>query len=982
MYLKEIKVHGFKSFADRINIELNSGITGIVGPNGSGKSNVVDAVRWVLGEQSIKSLRGDNAMTDVIFSGSKSRNALNVASVTLVFDNTDKYIPLEFNEVAIKRKVYRDGTNEYFINNERCRLKDVTNILLDTGVSKESFNIISQGKIEEIISSKPYDRRVIFEEAAGVLKYKKRKEEALRKLDRTHNNMERVNDIITEVETQIEPLRIQKDIALEYLKNKEELEKIEIALITTDITNINFKYQESKKQIDDINNEILNITTGNNKYEVVIEEDKKKLYKLDAELAINQKKLLDSTTLVEQINSQKQIILERKKYEVSDTLLHKNLVELKEEELKIKNVIANINHSINLKQLELKTIINNYNELDSSISKTKDIKRKLEIELANKLREEQFTNSKIEHLRDNIDNNSSMPASVVSVLNNPKLRGIHNAFGNIIEVSEQYSLAITTALGASASNIITDDEVCAKEAIAYLKNNQSGRATFFPLNIIKPRGIEDSILNELRKIEGFIDIGANLVNYDNKYRGIVYNQLGNVIVAKNLDFANIISKKLNYRYRIVTLEGDVLNIGGSITGGNQIRTRNVIMDKYDLERQIKALDSIINNIKELENKINNNDYLLKSLEDKLYLVNKEKINIEATINNLELNLKDQIDQQNKINNEINGTSNIINNSLSEEEEMILNKYYEALKNRDEISNQLEIINKQREIINDKIEENEHLLKKDNSLYTSKIKELNNLEILVNRMDVKLDNLLNILSETYSITYEAAVSKYHLEIEENVARNEVNRLRKNLKEIGMVNINAPEEYDRVSTRYEFLTNQRNDLINAENTLLEIIAEMDQVMEVEFMKTFKMIEENFETTFKELFRGGEATLKLTDPNNVLETGIEIIVSPPGKKLTSISLLSGGEKTFTAISLLFAILKSRPVPYCILDEVEAALDEVNVESFGKYLLKLKEKTQFILITHKKKTMEFVDILYGITMQESGVSKLVSVKLQENQK
>ncbi|MFA5603500.1 MAG: AAA family ATPase [Bacilli bacterium] len=982
MYLKEIKVHGFKSFADRINIELYNGITGIVGPNGSGKSNVVDAVRWVLGEQSIKSLRGDNAMTDVIFSGSKSRNALNVASVTLVFDNSDKYIPLEFNEVAIKRKVYRDGTNEYFINNERCRLKDVTNILLDTGVSKESFNIISQGKIEEIISSKPHDRRVIFEEAAGVLKYKKRKEEALRKLDRTHNNMERVNDIITEVETQIEPLRVQKDIALEYLKNKEELEKIEIALITSDITNINFKYQESKKQIDVINNEILNITTGNNKYEVVIEEDKKKLYKLDDDLALHQKKLLDSTTLVEQINSQKQIILERKKYEVSDTLLHKNLVELKEDELKIKNVIVNTNHSIDLKKLELETIINNYNELESSISKTKDIKRKLEIDLANKLREEQFTNSKIEHLRDSIDNNSSMPASVVSVLNNPKLRGIHNAFGNIIEVSEQYSLAITTALGAAASNIITDDEVCAKEAITYLKNSKSGRATFFPLNIIKPRGIEDNIINELRNIEGFVDIGANLVNYDNKYRGIVYNQLGNVIVSKNLDFANIISKKLNYRYRIVTLEGDVLNIGGSITGGNQMRTRNVIMDKYDLEHQIKALDNIINNIKELENKINNNDYLLKSLEDKIYLINKDKINIEATINNFKLNLKDHIDHQNKIDNEINGTSNIINNSLSEEEEMILNKYYEAVKNRDEISNQLELINKQREIINDKIEENEHLLKKDNSLYNSKIKELNNLEITVNRMDVKLDNLLNTLSETYSITYEAAASKYHLEIEENVARNEVNRLRKILKEIGMVNINAPEEYNRVSTRYEFLDAQRKDLINAENTLLEIINEMDQVMEVEFMKTFKIIEENFETTFKELFKGGEATLKLTDPSNILETGIEIIVSPPGKKLTSISLLSGGEKTFTAISLLFAILKSRPVPYCILDEVEAALDEVNVESFGNYLLKLKEKTQFILITHKKKTMEFVDTLYGVTMQESGVSKLVSVKLQENQK
>ncbi|MDD2181268.1 MAG: AAA family ATPase [Bacilli bacterium] len=982
MYLKEIKIQGFKSFADRISIELDNGITGVVGPNGSGKSNVVDAVRWVLGEQSIKSLRGDSTMTDVIFSGSKSRNPLNVASVTLLFDNSDKYIPLEFNEVAIKRKVYRDGTNEYFINNEQCRLKDIVNVLLDTGISKESFNIISQGKIEEIISSRPYDRRVIFEEAAGVLKYKKRKEEALRKLERTHNNMERVNDIINEVEIQVEPLRIQKDIALDYIKNKEELENIEIALITSDITNINSKYQQSKIEIDELNQEILNVTTDNNKNEVIIEEDKKELSKLDSDIAINQKKLLELTKLVEQINSQKQIILERKKYEVEDIKLHDNLVNLKEEQLKIENTIANITNDIKLKQLGLETINNTYNELNSSINQTKEVRRKLEIELANKLREGQYTQNKIDHLKESIDNNSSLPSSVVSVLNNPKLRGIHNAFGNIIEVSELHSLAITTALGLATANIITDNEVSAKEAITYLKNNQLGRATFFPINIIKPRTVDETTLFELKKIDGFINVASELVKYDTKYRNIVYNQLGNVIVTKDLNSANLISKRLNYRYRIVTIDGELLNIGGSITGGNQQKSRNVIMDKYELENHLSKLNNIVTTIKELENKINSNDNILKSFEDKMYLSNKEKINIETIIHNFQLSLEENKELQNKINNEVQGTNNILKNTLSDEEEMILKDYYEAIKNRDEVNNILALLNKKREVISDKIEEVEHQLKKENSLYASKTKELNNLEIAINRMDVKLDNLLNILSETYSITYEAAVTKYTLEIEENVARNKVNSLKKILKEIGMVNLNAPEEYDRISERYEFLIKQRTDLTNAENTLLEIINEMDQVMEVEFLKTFKIIEENFESTFKELFKGGEATLKLTDPDNVLETGVEIIVSPPGKKLTSISLLSGGEKTFTAISLLFAILKSRPVPYCILDEVEASLDEVNVESFGSYLLKLKEKTQFILITHKKKTMEFTDVLYGITMQESGVSKLVSVKLQENKR
>ncbi len=982
MYLKEIKVQGFKSFADRMSIELDKGITGIVGPNGSGKSNVVDAVRWVLGEQSIKSLRGDSAMTDVIFSGSKSRNPLNVASVTLIFDNSDRYIPIDFNEVSIRRKVYRDGTNEYFINNERCRLKDVVNILLDTGVSKESFNIISQGKIEEIISNKPSERRVIFEEAAGVLKYKKRKEEALRKLEKTHSNMDRVNDIITEVESQVEPLRIQREKTLEYLKNKEELENIEIALITSDITNINEKYQESKKQIDKMNEEILNIATYSNKNEAVIEEDKKQLIKLEQEISVNQQKLLELTRHVEQINSQKQIILERKKYEVSDVKLHDNLVNLKEEQLKFENIIANIESDIKLKKLELETINNNYNEIDSSINTLKDNKRKLEINLANKLREGQYIQNKIDHLKESIDNNGSLPASVVSILKNPKLRGIHNALGNIIEVNEQYSLAITTALGYASSNVITDNETTAKEAIMYLKNNQLGRATFFPMNIIKSRGIDDMTLSELRKIDGFIDIAAKLVKYDNKYNNIVYNQLGNVVVTRDIDAANLISRKMNYRYRVVTLDGEILNIGGSITGGNQFKTRNVIMDKFELEKQIKTLNQVVSTIKEYEDKINHNDHLLKSLEDKLYLVNKEKINYETIISNFQMTLKDNQEKHLKINNEVDGTNNIINNSLSKEEETILEQYYDAVRNRDEVNNDLALLNKQREILVDKIEENEHNLKKENSLYASKSKELNNLEIEVNRMDVKLDNLLNMLNETYSITYEAAVSKYLLEIPVTTARNKVNNLKKVLKEIGMVNLEAPEEYERVSERYNFLTKQRDDLINAENTLLEIIDEMDQVMEVEFMKTFKVIEDNFESTFKELFRGGEATLKLTDPDNILETGIEIIVSPPGKKLTSISLLSGGEKTFTAISLLFAILKSRPVPYCILDEVEAALDEVNVESFGRYLLKLKEKTQFVLITHKKKTMEFADVLYGITMQESGVSKLVSVKLQELKK
>ncbi|NLL44747.1 MAG: chromosome segregation protein SMC [Mollicutes bacterium] len=979
MYLKEIKAHGFKSFADRIRIELNPSITGIVGPNGSGKSNIVDAIRWVLGEQSVKSLRGNGNMTDVIFSGSKTRNPLNVASVTLVFDNSDHYLPIDFDEVSIKRRVYSDGTNEYYINGEKCRLKDITDLLLDSGIAKESFNIISQGKIDEILSNKPLERRVVFEEAAGVLKYKKRKEEALNKLERTHQNMNRVNDIINELEVQVEPLKEQKEKALEYLKVKEELEEIEIALITNDITKINYQYQQNKRKIDELNEELVSITTTTNTNEVKIEEFKTKLNELNEKINVKQQELLELTSKVEKINSQKQIILERKKYEVEDSKLHDNLIVLKEKELALKNKISNIQNEIDGKQLELNQVILEYNKENHNIEKVKEDKNNLLLDLSNQLKVEAALKTKIENLKESIENNSSLPSAVKNVLNNPKLRGIHNAIGNVIEVNDEYSIAISTSLGIASSFIIVDNETCTKEAINYLKSTNGGRATFFPLNIIKPKTIEQDVLNILKASEGFIDIASNLVKYDPKYTNIINNQLGNVIVAKDIDTANLISKKINYRYKIVTLDGELLHVGGSITGGTKGVNRNIITEKYELENNLRDLDNLTNVIKNIENMINECDYQLKLLEEKLYVINKKKINLEEYINHKKDELSEQIMMLNNTNSEINGTTNIINNSLSNEEEKVLKEYYEALKEKDEVNNELKNLIFERNNLAESLEEFEHEMKKENNLFNIKNNELKNLEIEVNRMDVKLDTLLNTLNEVYGMTYENAIHKYKLEIEENLARTKVNSLKRKLKEIGVVNLGAPEEYNRISKRYEFLIKQRDDLVNAENTLIDIIKELDQVMEKEFIETFRIINENFKTTFRELFKGGTAELKLTEPNNILETGIEIIASPPGKKLTSISLLSGGEKTFTAISLLFAILKSRPLPFCVFDEVEAALDEVNVVSFGEYLLKLKEKTQFILVTHKKKTMEYVDTLYGITMQESGVSKLVSVKLED---
>ncbi|MDD2435266.1 MAG: AAA family ATPase, partial [Bacilli bacterium] len=423
MYLKEIRAHGFKSFADKIRIDLNKDITGIVGPNGSGKSNVVDAVRWVLGEQSVKSLRGDGHMTDVIFSGSKTRNPLNVASVTLVFDNTDRYLPLAYDEIAIKRRVYKDGTNEYFINNEKCRLKDISDVLIDSGVGKESFNIISQGKIEEILSNKPEDRRTIFEEAAGVLKYKKRKEDALRKLERTHNNMNRVDDIINELETQVEPLKEQKEKALLYIEAKEELEKIEIALITKDITDINYQYKAKKDQIDDINNELLTLSTSNTGYEAKIEEYKLNINKVSQELNEQGKALIDITTKVEKINSQKKIILERQKYTVEDSKLHNNLIILKETELKLQNDYNRTKLEIDNKKTELDKLVKEMEVENTKLNEIKKIKTNLEIDLNSKHREQTLLKNRIQNLRESIENNSLLPSSVKNILNNPKLRG-------------------------------------------------------------------------------------------------------------------------------------------------------------------------------------------------------------------------------------------------------------------------------------------------------------------------------------------------------------------------------------------------------------------------------------------------------------------------------------------------------------------------------------------------------------------------------
>lgn len=979
MYLKQIIAHGFKSFADKTILEFHSGITGIVGPNGSGKSNVVDAVRWVLGEQSIKSLRGDDKMTDVIFSGSKSRKAMNVASVTLIFDNKDHYLKVPYEEVSITRRVYKDGTNEYLLNNERCRLKDISEVLLDTGVAKESFNIISQGKIEEILSSKPEDRRVIFEEAAGVLKYKKRKEEALRKLDRTNDNMQRVEDIIDELKAQVEPLREQKEKACLYKEKKEKLENIEISVITNDIKEIHTKYETSKQRLEKLNEEILSISTNNKQNEATITKYKNDLDKIEKQIEIAQQEYMEASTLATKLNGQKQMITERKKYEVDDQALLNQSLLLKEEALKLDSDIHILENQLKYEKENYQNILKENHELKrkEELKQKERSQKNHEIQVA--VNELEQKKRKIRNLEEAIDTSSSLPLAPRSVLNEPRLSGIHDVVAKLMETEKRYTEALSVALGAGSNYIVVENENSAKEAIEYLKTNRLGRATFYPLNIIKPKELDSEIFYRLKQESGFIGIASSLVSYAPMYASIFKNLLGLTIVVDTLDTANHIAKKFHYRLRIVTLSGELLQPGGALTGGQMKQNQNPLRDKFDLEQE-KTNEKLLEvKIQTLEEKINVIDNDLSALSDKIYLSEKEKISNSLMIDEKENQLEQLKTRKLERTEELRRTEQVLNHTLTEEEERVVNDYYSAVKKKEEIETKLNYLKQEQLKTKSSLDDFEFAVKKENSLFQSKNKEIQTLDIEINRMDVKLDTLLSQLTENYGMTYEHASYHYSLEMEIDSARDMISKLKREIKELGEVNLGSIEEYDRVSERYEFLLHQKEDLEEAIKVLLEIIDEMDTVMKEEFMKTFEIVKENFKITFQELFKGGDATLKLTDKENILETGIVIVASPPGKKLTSIGLLSGGEKTFTAISLLFAILKSRPVPFCILDEVEAALDEVNVDSFGKYIHTLKDKTQFILITHKKKTMEYADVLYGITMQESGVSKLVSVKLEE---
>lgn len=981
MYLKEITATGFKSFADKLNIKLDGKITCIVGPNGSGKSNVVDAVRWVLGEQSVKSLRGEGSMSDVIFSGSKSRSPLNVASVELVFDNSDHFLNVPYTEISIKRRVYRSGENEYFLNGERCRLKDINDLLMDSGMGKESFNIISQGEVDRILSSSSQERRIIFEEASGILKYKKRKEEALRKLDRTHNNIDRANDIILELESQIAPLKEQSEKAKEYLENKQGLDKYEVALLAYDIENYNSELESDKAKKEKLDKEIITISNETSKNDVKYLEDNNKLEKLENEKATLNRELLTTAQEVERINGEKNLLKEKSKTTKEEEEIKEEIRILLENKSLVEGNIEVLKEDIKLLVNDGAKIEERENNEEVDLKKIKQKKVMLTSDYSSHDRDLISIRHKVDSLKTEIEQGGDMPNSVRSVLNATQLNGIYSTIGNILQTNDEYTKALNVAISSNKNFVITKDEESAKKAIAFLKDNHLGRTTFFPLTVIESRYVDQNTLNILKKENEFRGILSDLVTYNPKYKNIIENQLGTVLIVNDIDSATRIAKLIRNRYKIVTLDGDVVNVGGSMSGGSIYKSTSIISLKQDL-KNLKAKEELL--IKELEEISKESKELDKEIEikeDKLFQISKEKIALKEKYDTKENELNKLKDKLISMNKEWETLNSINDNSISQKEQELIALYHEKNAKKMQIELRIEALTKETSELKEKIERQQAEEKLKNSNLRALEKEANDLSINISKVDLKLDSMLNTLNEEYELTYEKAKNDYKLDIEPDEARIKVNTYKANIKRIGMVNLDSIEEFDRVNTRYEFLENQKEDLLKAETTLLDIMNEMDGVMEEEFQKTFEQIRFEFQSVFKELFNGGQADLKLTNPENILTTGIEIVASPPGKKLTTISLLSGGEKTLTAISLLFAILNVRTVPFCLFDEVEAALDEANVSQFGKYLDHYKDKTQFLIITHKKKTMEYAKNLYGITMQESGVSKLVSVKLEDRE-
>ncbi len=1181
MFLKRLDIVGFKSFAERIAVDFVPGVTAVVGPNGSGKSNITDAIRWVLGEQSAKSLRGSK-MEDIIFSGSDSRKPLNFAEVTLTLDNEDGALPLDYNEISVARRIFRSGESEFYINNKACRLKDIVVLFMDSGLGREAFSIISQGKVEEILNSKPEDRRTIFEEAAGVLKYKTRKKQAEGKLKDTEENLNRVNDILFELESQIEPLQIQASMAQDYLEQKEALQQFEVAVTVYEIEELHESWKKLSETVQQQKQNESKQSALLQTKEVEFENKREHLARLDEYINNLQKVLLHTSEDLEKLEGRKEVLKERKKNSSQNKeQLEKNIEELttkvsllqkqkqsfenqlrhlsneagtlrnqlkekqaqlillnenieqkiddlKSEYIEVLNKQAASKNEVNflaqqLEQLQ-KRNVKQKDENEKYIVERNGIREKL-IDIKNKLkaiqtelenhlllyREElkslenlketyekqektlyqayqyvQQSKSRKEMLEEMEDSFAGFFQGVKEVLKarGSALSGIEGAIAELITVPKEYDVAIETALGASMQHIVVQNEQHGRNAIQYLKQNRYGRATFLPLNVMKGKTLAHNQIRLIENHPAYIGVASDLISFDPKYRDVITNLLGFVVITNDLKGANELAKLLQYRCRFVTLDGDLVNAGGSMTGGAlKQNTTSLLSRKTELDELKAKIADMDTKTSKLEEKVKELKVVLKDSEAKIEQIRKNGETLRLKEQSMKAELRETELQEKNMNERLSiydlgrqefEAEHGKNIERKEKVEALLLQYQQKIieldkeiqqlseqKNKQTLSKDAllaeiselkvlvasknEQVNHLKErsasVINDLTEnqkkleffkEDLHFLndemsesssgemqlekaaqekaqaKKDTiALIATKREERLNLqgkyddldlelkelkrqikgltgilqdeEVRLNRLDVELDNKLAHLSEEYLLSFEAAKEEYPLTLPIDEAKKKVKLIKLTLDELGNVNLGAIEEYDRVSQRYEFLIEQRDDLVEGKTTLFQVIDEMDEEMKRRFQQTFEGVRFHFESVFKELFGGGRADLRLTNSDDLLNTGVDIVAQPPGKKLQNLGLLSGGERALTAIALLFSILKIRPVPFCILDEVEAALDEANVYRFSQYLKRYGKESQFIVITHRKGTMEEADVLYGVTMQESGVSKLVSVRLED---
>lgn len=973
MYLKKIELHGFKSFADKSVIEFQPGITGIVGPNGCGKSNISDAVRWVLGEQSVKSLRG-SSMSDVIFNGSEDRKPQNVAEVTLVFDNADRYMNFDYNEVEITRRLYRQNNEaEYLINREPCRLKDIVDLIMDTGLGRDSLSIISQGNISTFADSKPEERRGMFEEAAGVAKYKKRKLESIRKLERTKDNLDRVEDICLELEKQILPLQRQKEKAETYLELKEQLQSIEVSVLVKEIEDLSASLNDLNQSLDSLDKEKVTIEGQILLNEQQNETLKKKMFQLDQEVNELQGQLLTAMNNVNMLETQK----------VEIDAHRKHLLETTDKE----DLSARI---AQMKDI-LKDAIREYNDRVHRYNETKE--EKMDLEALQEKNRSQMTslrenienlNLQLHHSRnrheqliDIVENQSQYSYGVRSILKaKNSLQGIIGVLGDLLHTEEKYELALSTALGGAMQFIVTRSDENARNAIRFLRDNKSGRATFLPVETMQERHLRQEHMVVCQATSGYLGTMDEFVSSSAQIQSVIRNQLGNIILVDTLDHASALSKAIFARYKIVTLDGQVVNVGGSLTGGSYKNQTSTFSNKRELE---SLKEQILRQEKELTQKkkaFNELENTAREISHHLLQKQMSFAKLEVVVTNKKNDLQVAKREYEALTHRHVELTEIESGTQDND---LINQLNEAKKKRDRLTESIQAKRDLRMSFvndNDKIED---VLKETRSQLRKIESDMKQKEILQATHRTSLDNYARRLNEEYKMTFDYAKDEVAQEVDMVKAKEEVRVLRHQIDSLGNVNLQSIEDYEEVSTRYENLNNQRLDLIAAQDGILKAIDEMDEIMVTRFSETFEKINIEFNHVFISLFGGGKAELKYSDPDNILETGIDIDVQPPGKAVQNISLFSGGEKALIAISCLFAILRVRPVPMCILDEVEAALDIANVERFAKYLREFSHQTQFIVVTHREGTMEECDLLYGATMQQKGVTKLVSVKLKD---